>query len=85
MHLGFVLLFQAAPGYTGISCCQDRLTEGGLSMGRFECASCGCIYDEEEGDPSQGIYPDTPFEELPDDWVCAECGSPSDGFEETDE
>ena len=54
-------------------------------MARFECASCGFIYDEEEGDPSQGIYPDTPFEELPKDWLCPECDSGPDAFEVTDE
>lgn len=54
-------------------------------MGRFECDSCGCVYDEEEGDASHGISPGTPFEELPNEWLCPECGSTQDVFEETDE
>jgi len=56
-----------------------------MRVARFECSSCGCIYDEEKGDTSQGAPPDTPFDELPDDWVCPECGSSLDEFEEVEE
>jgi rubredoxin len=31
------------------------------------------VYDPELGDPDNGIPPGTPFEDLPDDWVCPEC------------
>ena len=27
-----------------------------------------------QGDPDAGIEPGTKFEDLPDDWVCPECG-----------
>ena len=37
-------------------------------MARLECTSCGFIYAEQEGDLNQGVYPNTPFEELPEDW-----------------
>lgn len=43
-------------------------------MEKWECTSCGYIYDPELGDPENGIKPGTPFEDLPDDWVCPQCG-----------
>lgn len=48
---------------------------------KFRCLACGYIYDPELGDEDAGIKPGTPFEELPDDWVCPTCGSPKDMFE----
>lgn len=42
-------------------------------MGRFICANCGYVYDPATGDPEAGVAPGTPFEELPDDWVCPLC------------
>ncbi|MBM3324284.1 MAG: rubredoxin [Calditrichaeota bacterium] len=50
-------------------------------MKRYRCSVCGYLYEPEEGDPDNGIPPGTPFEELPDDWVCPVCGSPKDVFE----
>jgi rubredoxin len=50
-------------------------------MQKWECTVCGWIYDPAKGDPSQGIKPGTPFEDLPDDWVCPECGAPKDMFQ----
>lgn len=50
-------------------------------MEKWECTVCGWIYDPAKGDPSQGINPGTAFEDLPDDWVCPECGAPKDMFE----
>lgn len=51
-------------------------------MGKYECSVCGYIYNPEEGDDSAGIDAGTPFEELPDDWVCPICGAGKDEFEE---
>lgn len=45
------------------------------------CLVCGYIYNEDEGDPSQDIKPNTPFEELPDDWLCPICSVTKDQFE----
>lgn len=50
-------------------------------MSKWRCTICGYIYDPEKGDPDQGIEPGTPFEELPDNWVCPLCGAPKDMFE----
>ena len=41
---------------------------------KYECSVCGYVYDPEIGDPDSGIAPGTPFEDLPDDWVCPLCG-----------
>jgi rubredoxin len=52
-----------------------------LSMEQWECLVCGYIYDPGEGDPDQGIEPGTAFEDLPDDWVCPDCGVGEEMFE----
>ena len=49
-------------------------------MQKYVCSVCGYVYDPEEGDPENGVDPGTPFEELPDDWVCPECGAEKDLF-----
>ncbi|MBN1642537.1 MAG: rubredoxin [Anaerolineae bacterium] len=51
-------------------------------MQKWECLGCGYIYDPLVGDPENDIAPGTPFEDLPDDWVCPECGAGKDMFEE---
>ncbi len=52
------------------------------NMKKYVCTVCGYIYDPEVGDPDNGIAPGTPFEELPEDWVCPVCGVGKDSFEE---
>jgi len=47
---------------------------------RYVCTVCGYVYDKELGDPDNGIEPGTAFEDLPDDWVCPECGAGKDSF-----
>ena len=54
-------------------------------MAKWKCIVCGYIYDEEEGDPNNGIAPGTKFEDLPDDWVCPLCGASKDMFEKIEE
>ncbi|NLV77612.1 MAG: rubredoxin [Tissierellia bacterium] len=49
-------------------------------MDRYVCEPCGYVYDPAEGDPDNGIEPGTPFEQLPDDWVCPVCGATKDMF-----
>lgn len=48
---------------------------------KYVCVVCGYIYDEAEGDPDGGLPPGTRFEDIPDDWVCPECGAAKDDFE----
>ena len=54
-------------------------------MAKYECTVCGYIYDPQLGDPDGGIKPGTPFEEIPDDWVCPVCGASKDQFEKIEE
>ncbi len=50
-------------------------------MQKWECTLCGYVYDPAEGDPDNDIPPGTPFEELPEDWECPDCGATKDMFE----
>jgi len=54
-------------------------------LAKYRCTVCGYVYDPEEGDPDGGIAPGTPFEEIPDDWVCPVCGASKDQFEQLEE
>ena len=47
----------------------------------WECLVCGWIYDESKGSPEDGIAPGTRWEDIPDDWMCPECGVGKDDFE----
>ena len=51
-------------------------------MKRYVCEICGYVYDPAKGDPSQDIAPGTPFDQLPDTWVCPVCGAPKSQFKE---
>lgn len=46
----------------------------------YVCDVCGWEYDPEIGVPEMGIAPGTPFEDLPDDFVCPLCGAGKDAF-----
>ena len=48
---------------------------------KYKCTVCGYVYDPAKGDPDSGIAAGTPFEDLPDDWVCPVCGVGKDQFE----
>lgn len=53
-------------------------------MQKWKCIPCDYIYDPEVGDPEQGVAPGTPFEDLPGDWLCPDCGVGKDEFEKID-
>ena len=57
-----------------------NLAEG--KVGRYKCKICGYVYDPSLGDSDSGVPPGTPFEELPDDWVCPVCGADKKEFVE---
>jgi flavin reductase (DIM6/NTAB) family NADH-FMN oxidoreductase RutF/rubredoxin len=50
-------------------------------MAKYQCTVCGYVYDPELGDADGGIKPGTPFEKIPDNWVCPVCGASKDQFE----
>jgi rubredoxin len=47
---------------------------------KYVCSECGYVYDPKVGDPDKGIKPGTPFEDVPDDWVCPDCGVVKEEF-----
>lgn len=53
-------------------------------MKRYKCTVCGHIYDPETGDPDSGIPPGTPFEDIPDNWMCPVCFVTKDMYEPID-
>jgi len=62
----------------------EEKKEAAPKMAKYKCTVCGYIYDPELGDPDGGIKPGTPFEKLPDDWVCPVCGASKDQFEKVE-
>ncbi|MCF2643249.1 MAG: acyl-CoA dehydrogenase family protein [Roseburia sp.] len=57
---------------------------GGCAAGEknYVCNRCGYEYDPAKGDEKGGIAPETPFDELPADWVCPICGASKEEFRE---
>ena len=55
-------------------------TKGESVMQKWRCTICDYVYDPAEGDIGNGVAPGTPFEELPDDWVCPLCAVGKDLF-----
>jgi rubredoxin len=49
---------------------------------KYVCSVCGYVYDEEKGDPDNGIAAGTKWEDLPDTFTCPMCGVGKDQFEE---
>lgn len=49
-------------------------------MDKYRCRICGYVYDPEQGDLVNNIGSKTPFQDLPDDWVCPVCGAGREYF-----
>ncbi len=64
---------------------KSKIKKGVKNMKKYKCLVCGYIYDPAVGDPDNGVEPGTSFENLPDDWVCPECGAGKDQFEPVEE
>lgn len=50
-------------------------------MKTWECIICGFIYVEKMGLPEEGIPAGTAWEDIPQDWVCPDCGVGKADFE----
>lgn len=48
---------------------------------KWQCIVCGWIYDEAEGFEEEGIAPGTAWGDVPEDFVCPECGVSKEDFE----
>ena len=58
----------------------ERLSGKGEYTMKYVCDICGYVYDPEIGDPENGVAPGTPWEEVPEDWVCPLCSVGKDQF-----
>ena len=50
------------------------------ALPRYVCIGCGYEYDPAAGDPEGGIEAGTLFENLPEEWICPECGEEKGHF-----
>jgi flavin reductase (DIM6/NTAB) family NADH-FMN oxidoreductase RutF/rubredoxin len=65
---------KSAPSYIA------KEKEAMVNMDKYECTVCGYIYDPALGDHDASILPGTPFDKLPDTWVCPVCGAGKSEF-----
>ncbi len=49
--------------------------QGSAPARKYVCRVCGWVYDPTKGDSDGGIAAGTPFEQIPDSWVCPVCGA----------
>jgi len=47
----------------------------------YMCIICGWIYQEEKGAPAEGLAPGTRWKDVPESWVCPECGAGKEDFD----
>lgn len=59
----------------------EKKDGGKDKMDKYVCSVCGYVYDPEAGDVEHSIPSGTPFEKLPEYWVCPVCGAGKDQFE----
>lgn len=52
-----------------------------VAMKTYQCIVCGFVYDETQGIPAEGIPPGTKWEDVPDTWLCPDCGVGKADFE----
>jgi len=71
---------KTAPSYIA-----EQKKEVPAKMAKYQCTVCEYVYDPEMGDPDGGIEPGTPFEKLPEDWVCPVCGAEKSDFEKIED
>lgn len=48
------------------------------------CVVCGFIYSETDGIPDEGIAPGTRWEDIPNSWICPDCGVGKEDLEMTE-
>ncbi len=49
-------------------------------MDKYECDLCGYVYDPESGDPDNAVAAGTAWADVPEGWVCPDCGAGKDSF-----
>ncbi|MGT2454006.1 rubredoxin [Cupriavidus basilensis] len=56
-------------------------TEADVQYRSWLCVICGFVYNERDGIPDEGIAPGTKWEDVPEDWICDDCGAGKSDFE----
>lgn len=46
----------------------------------WQCELCSFAYDEAAGLPEEGLPPGTPWEAVPEDWICPDCSATKKDF-----
>ncbi|CAM6094932.1 unnamed protein product [Calypogeia fissa] len=52
-----------------------------INSGKYECRSCGYVYNSEKGDSNYPIPGGVAFSDLPTDWRCPTCGAAQSYFQ----
>jgi flavin reductase (DIM6/NTAB) family NADH-FMN oxidoreductase RutF/rubredoxin len=55
--------------------------DNGKQFSEYKCRICGYLYNEAEGDSTQGVPPGTLFSQLPENWLCPLCKTGKEDFE----
>jgi rubredoxin len=63
----------------GVASEEAAMTE--TAFKRLMCLGCGFSYDEALGLPEHGLPPGTRWQDISEDWVCPDCGTPKRLFE----
>ena len=50
-------------------------------MRKWQCLVCSFVYEEALGLPGDGIASGTSWDDIPDDWMCPECGVGKEDFD----
>jgi rubredoxin-NAD+ reductase len=54
---------------------------GEAAFRQYLCRYCGYVYDEAAGDRDGGIAAGTRYVDLPEDWICPQCGATKGGLD----
>ena len=48
---------------------------------KWQCRFCSHIYDEEKGDPDNGVPAGTKMADVSEDWYCPDCGATKEDYD----
>ena len=74
-----LLSIEGVANYASFFLRHDQVNEESFKV--WMCIICGWIYDEAKGAPEEGLEPGTRWEDVPDYWVCPDCGAGKEDFE----
>lgn len=59
----------------------DVATRAASGFKTWRCTLCAFVYDEARGLPEEGIAPGTRWADVPDDFICGDCGATKADFD----